>query len=160
YDLMIEKTREAQAIDADVGPTNVTEIWGYVCLNRVDDAERALRQMIGRVPDLPLAENVAFQIAFLKGDVAGMEHQVVQVRGKPGREEWILHYQALVLARTGRLEAARQSARRAIELASGAGRSEPAAVFETAAAVSEALYGNAAAAKQHAMHVLEDMNGR
>jgi len=36
----------------------------------------------------------------------------------------------------GRLEAARQSARYAIELAAGAGRREPAAIFEAAAAVS------------------------
>ena len=53
-----------------------------------------------------------------------------------------------------------QSARHAIERASAAGQREPAAVFETAAAVSEALYGNLAVGKRDAMHVLEVANGR
>jgi tetratricopeptide (TPR) repeat protein len=75
-------------------------------------------------------------------------------------EDWIAHLQALVLARAGRLDAARQSARHAIELASAAGQSERAAVRETAAGVWEALYGNAAAATRSAMHVLEVPQGR
>jgi tetratricopeptide (TPR) repeat protein len=70
------------------------------------------------------------------------------------------HVQALVLARAARVEAARQSARHAIELATAAGQSERAAVRETAAAVWEGLYGNAAAAKQQAMHVLQVAQGR
>ena len=72
-----------------------------------------------------------------------MERQAALARGKPGVEDWISHLQALVLARAGRLEAARQSARHAIELASAAGQRERAAVRETAAGVWEAWYGNA-----------------
>ena len=159
YELMIQKALDVRAIDPELIPSYVSEIWGYVGLNRLNDAEHALREAIGRAPDLPLVESVVFQIAFLKGDAAGMERQVSLIRGKP-REEWILHLQALVLARGGRLEAAMQSARHAIERASAAGQREPAAVFETAAAVSEALYGNLAVAKRDATHVLEVANGR
>ena len=89
-----------------------------------------------------------------------MEHAAVLARGKPGVEDSIAHLQTLVLARAGRLEAARQSARHTIELAAAAGQGERAAVWETAAGVWEALYGDAAAAKRHAMHVLEVANGR
>jgi tetratricopeptide (TPR) repeat protein len=159
YELMIEKSRDAHAIDPNGIPDILQTVWGYVYLNRLNDAEHAVRQGIGRAPELPLVEHAAFQIAFLKGDAAGMEHQAALVRGKPS-EEWILHFKALVLARAGRLEAAGESARHANELASGAGRREAAAVFETAAAVSDALYGNRAAATRHAMHVLEAENGR
>ena len=160
YELMIQKSRDVLAIDPDAFGAYVPGVWGYVCLNRLSDAEHALRQGIGRVPDLPQVENVAFQIAFLKGDAAGMEQQAALVRGKPAAEDWMSHLQALVLARAGRLEAARQLARHAIELASGAGQRERAALFETAAAVSEASYGNGAAAKRHATHVLEVANAR
>ncbi len=114
-------------------------------------------------PMLPAVPEVlvhSFQIAFLEGDAAGMERQVALARGKPEADDWITHLQALVLARAGRLEAARQSARRAIELASAAGQGERAAVRETAVAVWEGLYGNAAAARQKAMHVLEVAQGR
>ena len=89
-----------------------------------------------------------------------MERQAALARGKPGAEDSISHLQALVLARAGRLDAARESARHAIELASAAGQRERAAVRETAVAVWEAWYGNAAAAKRNAMHVLEVANGR
>ena len=160
YELMIQESRDAVAIDHDVGQSYLPAIWGSICLNRLTDAEQALRQAIGRVPDLPLVENIFFHIAFLKGDAAGMEYQAALVKGKPDAEDWISHLQALVLARAGRLEAARQSARHAMELASAAGQRERSAVFETATAVSEALYGNAVAAKRNSMRVLEVANGR
>jgi hypothetical protein len=72
----------------------------------------------------------------------------------------VAHLQALVLARAGRLEAARQLARHAIELASSAGQRERAAVWEAGAAVWEARYGNAAAARRSATHVLDVAAGR
>jgi tetratricopeptide (TPR) repeat protein len=89
-----------------------------------------------------------------------MKRQTALARGKPEVEDWISHLQALVLARAGRLDAARQSARHAIELAAAAGRAERAAVRETAAAVWEGLYGNATAATRSAMHILEVAQGR
>ena len=50
-----------------------------------------------------------------------MERQTVSSKGKPALEDWIFHLQALALARAGRLEAARQSARHAIDLAVAGG---------------------------------------
>jgi len=89
-----------------------------------------------------------------------MERQAALARGKPGVEDSISHLQALALARAGRLAAARESARHSIELASAAGQRERAAVRETAVGVWEAWYGNAATARQTAMHVLEVEQGR
>jgi eukaryotic-like serine/threonine-protein kinase len=160
YELMIQKSRDAIAIDPDFFPPYVSLLWGYVYLGRLNDAEQALGQAIGRAPDRPVVQMFSYHLAFLKADAAGMERQIALARGKPGVEDQISHLQALVLARAGRLEAARQSARHAIELASAAGQGERAAVWETAAGVWEAWYGNAAAAKRHAMHVLEVANGR
>ena len=160
YDFMIQTSRAASAIDPDLVPPYSSAVWGFVCLGRPDEAEQALRQVIDRAPDLPEVAMHRFHIAFLKGDGPGLERQATLAKGKPGVEDWISHLEALFLARAGRLEAARQSARQAIELASAAGQGERAAVRETAVAVWEAWYGNTAAAKRHAMHVLEIANGR
>jgi serine/threonine protein kinase/tetratricopeptide (TPR) repeat protein len=160
YELMIQKSRNASAIDPDMVPPYLSVVWGYICLGRLNDAEKALPQLTGRAAELPEVLIFPFHIAFLKSDAAGMDRVAALARGKPAAEDLISHLQALVLARAGRLDAARQSARRAIELASAAGQRERAAVRETAVAVWEALYGNAAAAKRNAMHVLEVANGR
>jgi tetratricopeptide (TPR) repeat protein len=163
YELMIEKAREAIAISPDAGrviPAYFNVVWGYISQGRPTEAEQALRQAVARAPDAPDAVADAYHIAFLKGDAAGMERQAALAKGRPELEGSISNLQALVLARAGCLEAARQAARRAIDLAVAGGRRERAAVWETGAAVWEALYGNAAAAKQSATHVLEAANGR
>jgi serine/threonine protein kinase/tetratricopeptide (TPR) repeat protein len=162
YELMIEKAREAIAISPDAGqtiPAYFNVVWGYISLGRPTDAEQALRQAVTRA-DVPDAVADAYHIAFLKGDAAGMERQAALAKGRPDLEDWLSNMQALALARAGRLEAARQSARHAIELASAVGHRERAAVWETAAAVWEAWYGNAAAATRSATHVLEVAKGR
>ncbi len=89
-----------------------------------------------------------------------MQRQIELAKGKPDREDRLSNLQALTLARSGRLEGARESARHAIELASAAGNLERAAAYETAMAVWEAWYGNTAAAKRSAMHVLDVERGR
>ena len=160
YDLMIRTGRDAIAIDPDLAPPYFNVVGGYIFLGRLNDAEQALRQAVARAPDSPLGLIFPFHIAILKGDTAGMERQAAVTRGKPGVEDWIPHLQALVLARAGRLEAARQSARHAIDLASASGQGERAAVLETAVAMWEAWYGNAAGAKRSALHVLEVAQGR
>ncbi|MEP7309357.1 MAG: protein kinase [Acidobacteriota bacterium] len=160
YDLMIAMGREAMAINPDLLPPYLNVVNGYISLGRPQDAEQAFQQAIGHVSATADVVTLLYQIAFLKGDAAGMEHQAALAKGKPGVEDRILHLQALVLARAGRLGAARQSARHAIDLASAAGRRERAAVAETAVSVWEALYGNAAAATRSAMQVFEVENGR
>jgi tetratricopeptide (TPR) repeat protein len=156
---MVQTSRAAIAIDPDFSPPYFNLAWGYISLGRLQDAEQALRQATARAPS-PVIWLFPFHIAFLKGDVSAMDRQAALGRGKPGVEDWIAHLQALALARGGRLEAARQSARHAIDLASAAGSHERAAVQETAVAVWEALYGNNAAAIRHAAHVLENANAR
>jgi tetratricopeptide (TPR) repeat protein len=160
YELMVQTSRDAIAIDPELAPPYISVVWGYVCLGRLDDAEKSLPQVISRAPNQPELLMFPFHIAFLKADPVGMERQAALARGKPGVEDSISHLQALALARAGRLAAARESARHAIELASAAGQRERAAVRETAVGVWEAWYGNAAAARRNAMHVLEVEQGR
>jgi len=161
YQLMVEKSKEAIALGPDAGqviPAYYNVVRGYISLGRPADAEQALRQAMAR-GDQPDALGNAFHIAFLKADAPGMQRQIVLAKGKPGVEHWVSHLQALTLARAGRLESARESMRHAIELASASGNLERAAAYETAIAVWEAWYGNSAAAKQTATHVLDAREG-
>ncbi len=165
YQLMIDKAREAIALSPDAGPgmpAYFSAVWGNIGLGRIAEAEEALRQAQAHVADSPLPDEAAhgYHIAFLKGDGAAMEREVALAKGRPGVEDWLAHLHGLALARAGRLEAARQSARHAIDLASASGRRERAALFEIAAAVWEALYGNNAAARRGATQVLDVAKGR
>jgi serine/threonine protein kinase/tetratricopeptide (TPR) repeat protein len=162
FELMVEKAREAIALDPDAAQ-NISAyysvVWGSISLGRRADAEQALRQAMTRADRTDTAAD-AFHIAFLKADSPGMQHQLALAKGKGEREDWLSNLQALTLARSGRLERARESARYAIELASAAGRLERAAAYETAMAVWEAWYGNTVAATRGAMHVLNVAEGR
>jgi tetratricopeptide (TPR) repeat protein len=162
YELMIEEARKAIAIGADAGqatPAYYSTVWGYVSLGRPADAEQALRQAMTR-GDQPDALTDGFHIAFLTADTPGMQRQIALATGKPDRDDRLFNLQALTLARSGRLESARESARHAIEFASATGSLERAAAYETAMAVWEAWYGNTAAAERRATHVLEVATGR
>ncbi len=160
YELMVQKAREALAINPDELAAFGILVWGQVFLGRVNDAEQALQLALGHNPEGRDVLSGAYHIAFLKGDVAATERLMALATGKPGVEDSFSNLHALAFARVGRLDAARQSARHAIELALAAGQRERAAVWETAAAVWEALYGNTVAATRSAKHVLETENGR
>ena len=60
----------------------------------------------------------------------------------------------------GQLQLARTMSRRAVDLGRQAGQGESAALFEAGAAVSEALFCNASAAKRSALTALEHSKGR
>ena len=72
----------------------------------------------------------------------------------------MLHSEALVLARSGQLQLARRMSGRAVDLAQQAGQREKAAVYKTGAAVWEAFFENAPAARQSAMEALDLSKGR
>jgi eukaryotic-like serine/threonine-protein kinase len=126
----------------------------------VAEAEKTIREASERkraTPDLWLLE---YYVAFIKGDTAGMDRAAALAKGKPGGEDWMLHSQALVEARAGRLQAATTMSRRAVDMARQAGQIESAASYETAQAGWQALFGNAAVARWSATVALELSNGR
>ena len=89
-----------------------------------------------------------------------MDRSVALARGKRRVEHWIAHAQSLALARSGRLQAARQSSNRALELALQEGQRETAAIYQAIRATWEALCGNAGEGTRKAMAALERSNGR
>ena len=133
---------------------------GNFYLDRFGEAEDALRLASARKVEIPAFPVYRYNIAFLNGDQAQMNQAVALAKGKHGLEHRIAHSQAMVTARSGRLQEARAFSRRAVDLAKQEGTLEAAATYHAAAAVWEALYENAAEARRDANAALALSNGR
>jgi Tfp pilus assembly protein PilF len=131
----------------------------YLSLDRFAESEDILRRAAEHKQELPEMLVTRYYLAFLKGDQAGMQREIVRAYGEHA-EDWMAHNQALVLARSGRMQQARASWKHGIALAQQAGRREIAAIYTAAEAVCDAHFGNKAAAKERAWAALELAKGR
>jgi eukaryotic-like serine/threonine-protein kinase len=124
-------------------------------MDRLPEAEAALRLASRRHLQLDDFLALRYNIAFLKNDNAAMDREVALARGKRGAEDWMYHQQALVMARSGHLQKARAMSQRAMELALQNGERDRAALYRTGQAVYEAMLGDASAAKASAKAALK-----
>ena len=131
----------------------------YLSLDRFAEAEDALRRAAARKLEIPEMLVGRYYLAFLKGDQAGMDREIARAPSEHA-EDWMAHYQALVLARSGRMRQARTMWDRAIASAQQGGRAEMAGIYEAAEAVCEAHFGNWSAAKEHARIAVKVAKGR
>jgi eukaryotic-like serine/threonine-protein kinase len=125
-----------------------------VYFGRLDEAENALRRAAGRGLEMDEYIGLAYQIAFLRGDEAGMARAATRARERLGGETWISNQEAFTLAYSGHLKQARSMSQRAVDLAVQAGQRERAGLWEAGGAVREAMFGNAADARQTAAAAL------
>ena len=89
-----------------------------------------------------------------------MSQQAAMAKTSRSTEDFISHLEALRLAGSARLQDARRTSAIAAAIAKQSRRLERAALFEAATAVWEALYGNAAAARQKVATALALGRGR
>jgi len=160
YEKSIDEAGIAIGLDPDVSITHSNLALSYVASGRIDEAEGVLRRASERKLEIPDFAIQRYAIAFLKRDLAGMDREAAQVRGKPGAEDWMSNAESFVLAYSGRLEEARKMSRRAVDLAQAEERRETEAYYEADAALREALFGNASIARQRAIAALGLSNGR
>jgi tetratricopeptide (TPR) repeat protein/predicted Ser/Thr protein kinase len=161
YEQSIAAAERSIALDADGGSASSyhSKAFSELYLNRLDDAEATIRRAEGHKLRAEYFV-IRYFIAFLKGDAEGMSQQAALGRATRTTEDLISHLEALGLARTARLQDANQKSAIAVAIPKQSGKIERAASFETAAAVWEALYGNAAAARQKATSALALSRGR
>jgi serine/threonine protein kinase len=160
FEKAIEASRASQATDPDVVFSYHSLASSYLFLDRFPEAETVLQQASARKLEEPYFMVLRYNIAALKGDKDQMEQVVALAKGKHGAEHWVAHEEALALARSGRLQEARRSSSRAVDLALQEGDREKAASYRAARAVWEAAYGNAGEARTNAMAALELSMGR
>jgi len=132
----------------------------YFFTDRFAEAESTLQRASARKLEMPLFLVLRYNIAALKGDQEQMNTAVSLARAKGVPEHRMTHEEALALARSGRLESARRSSKRAVERALQQRESETAASYAAARAMWEAICGNAAEGKASAMMALDLSTGR
>jgi len=160
FERAIEASVKQIALDPDSGLQYGSLASSYFLTDRFEEAERALQRAAERNLENPILFTIRYNIAVLKGDRGQLDRTVALAKSKPAVEHAVAHAEALALARSGRLQLARQSSSRAMDLALQERQRESAASYQAARAVWEAVYGNAAEAKKDAMAALALSKGR
>jgi tetratricopeptide (TPR) repeat protein len=127
---------------------------GYLALGRFDAAKAILERAAVNKMNAPNLRQSAYWLAFLQNDQATMRQQVAAVAREPGGDGALLSSESDTEAFYGRLERAREFSRQAVGSARQADFIEPAAVWQTNAALREAEFGNSIVARQYAAAAL------
>jgi len=160
FEKSIEQANIALGIDPYLGPGYTNLAFAYFYLDRPSEAEKVIEKAAEHKREAPELSVLRYYLAFLNGDRTGMDRAAALARARPGAEDWMLHSEALIAARSGRVQAARKLSRSAVDIARQAGQEERAATYEAGEAVWEAMFGNAPAARRSATGALALSNGR
>ncbi len=160
FEKNLEEAKKLIELDPDFGVWYNLLAFSYQELERLEEAGKSLDLAAERKLDIPDFVVERYDLAFLKGDQAEMERYAALGHGKSGADDWITNHEAFAVAYSGQLEKARILSRRAVDLAKQAGKKEMAALTESGAAMREALFGNAPAARQRAKAALDLSKGR
>jgi len=103
---------------------------------------------------------LGYDLAFLRGDQAGMDREAARSRTKSAAANWMSNREAFALAYSGHLHQAREMSRRAASEAQESGQRERAALWQAGEAVREAFFGNSREANKRARAALEQSKDR
>jgi eukaryotic-like serine/threonine-protein kinase len=137
----LEEARESVRLEPNSGINYTNLCFGYINLNRLDEAEAVVKQAEERKLESEGLLGARYALAFLKGDTAQMAHTVSAAMGKPGTEDVLLHAQSNTEAWHGRWKDARQLTRRAMSSAEQNDARERAAGYEARTALGEVASG-------------------
>jgi len=159
YDKAVKETETAQRVEpALVGYGNLASF--YINVDRLKDARQTIQEaQLKNFDGLTIRQDI-YSLAFLSGDTMEMERQVAWGAGRPGEEDQMLNIHADTQAYFGRLEKARDLARRAADSAVRADAKETGAQWLAYHAVREAELGNLTAARQAVARALALAPGR
>jgi tetratricopeptide (TPR) repeat protein len=125
----------------------------YVALNRLAEAKAIRQKQIDLKLDSTTDHRSLYNIAFIEGDAAEMQHQVQWAKGKPD-EFVMLDGVAEAAFSAGQIQKGRDPYRQAIENAQAGKFKESAGSITARSAINEARAGNAAQARQQALAAL------
>jgi len=159
YDKAIAETEASRRLE----PTLVAygnQASNFINVNRLQDARQMIQEAQQKNFDGLVIRADLYSLAFLSGDTADMERQVQWAAGRPGEEDQMLSNHADTQAYFGRLEKARDLARRASDSAVRSDAKETGAQWLAFQALREAELGNVAAARQAVARALALAPGR
>ncbi len=155
YERAAAEARKAIEADPDFGIGYYELAVDHVYLDRLGEAEDVLRRAAARGLKIDEFVMLEYDIAFLRGDPAGMARAATRARERPGGDNWISNKEAFALAYAGRLQQARSTSRLAVDQARQALQPERAGPWMAGSALREAFFGNMAEAAKQAMAALE-----
>ncbi len=132
----------------------------YIKLGRPQDADVVMRDATAKNLSGKFLYSNLYELAFFRGDAAGMEQQLAKASGKAGDEDALLSLQSDTEAYYGRLRSARDYSARAVDLATQAHATEAAASWMVNSALREAEFGNASLAQRSVAGSLRLSRGR
>ena len=159
YDLGLQETQEAVRLVPNDGFLYRQLVHSYLLLNRVEEAEAAVREARARNLDGSMGD-VLYEIAFYRNDAAGMAQEADRAAHKLGDEDLFSALEAETMAYSGHLQKARELSLRAAQSAQQEQEKEVAATYVAVSALREALFGYFAAARQRTPDVRADSFGR
>jgi serine/threonine protein kinase/tetratricopeptide (TPR) repeat protein len=160
YDQALPELKKGIALAPDtvVGYQNISLV--YLALGQLDKARAALDSAAALKLDAGSLHLTSYYLAFLQNDTAAMAQHVAWGAGKPGDEDPLLATQSDTEGYYGRLAAARDFARRAVDSAVRADSKETAALWQAIGALREAEFGNSVQARQAASAAVTLSPGR
>jgi eukaryotic-like serine/threonine-protein kinase len=142
YEQAVAELQEALRINPDASSCYLNLMANYAALNRVKDATATYNAALSRKLDHPLLHVNLYGVAFLRGDTAEMQRQLIWITGKAGLEDLLLSTQSDTEAYAGRFHIARDLSRQAADSASRNDKKETAAEWLLNAALREAETGS------------------
>jgi eukaryotic-like serine/threonine-protein kinase len=142
YEQAVEEAAEAIRLNPDFPIPYFQRIGSDLALNRIDEAEATYRQAVARKLRNPLLDLGLYQIAFLKGDAAGMAQEAAKAKGLGGFGDQIMNLAADTAAYSGRLREARELSSHAIDSAQASGQEGTALIYSVTSGLRESWFGN------------------
>ncbi len=146
----LDNAREAVRLEPNRVNNDEALIAAYINLNRLDQAEAALKQAEQRKLESEGLLALGYQLAFLNGDATRMALIASEAMGRPGAEDLLLAAQSDTEAWHGRFNSARALTRRAMESAERNDAKEISASYQAEAALRDAEAGNPEQARANA----------
>ena len=160
WEKVLQESKASLRLEPNSGVTNSNLATALFALNRPEEAKTTVEQAIAHKMDFYDLRLDLYHAAFLNGDQERMRQQLDWATGRSGEEDWLLSAQSDTEAYFGRLAAARDFSRHAVDLAERADAKEIAALWRTNAALREAEMGNADLARQNVLSALALIEGR
>jgi tetratricopeptide (TPR) repeat protein len=153
YEKALTNASEAMRLNPKDGFAYQNVIDAYQKLDRYDEAKAVAEQAIAQNVDSDGVHAVLYDIAFIRGDAAGMQREIARAAGKP-EEAYALFLAAQAEYALGKMQRAHETTTRAVSLLERQGLKEAAANARAGEIVLEAVLGNIQEAHQKATEAL------
>jgi serine/threonine protein kinase/tetratricopeptide (TPR) repeat protein len=158
YEKGLSEIRETVQLDPNSAFVYDNLMFCYLALDRLDEARSVFDQALSHKIDAFGLRLGRYFIAFLQGDTAGMQAQLAWAAGKSA-ERGMIGINGIAQASVGRVEEARKSIRKAMEMNDRYNFKGSALAWQANGALLEAEFGNLDRARKEATAVLVNSPG-